>query len=128
MHELSLCRALIEQVSQLAAQHQALGVSRIRLLIGPLAGVEISLLRTAFPSSRRDTLASTAVLEIQETPLRVRCGQCGAESEATLNQLLCRHCGDWRTQLISGDELLLQDVEFIFMTMTPAAEEAAHVS
>jgi hydrogenase nickel incorporation protein HypA/HybF len=27
-----------------------------------------------------------------------------------MNRLVCDHCGDWRTQLISGDELLLQRV------------------
>ncbi len=125
MHELSLCRALLDQVSRLAAQHQARGVSRIRLTIGPLAGVEIALLRTAFPLSSRDSFAAGAILDIEETPLRVRCQGCGAISEVSLNQLRCRQCDDWRTQLISGDELLLRDVEFIMAA--PAAEERAHV-
>ncbi len=126
MHELSLCRALIEQVSALAAQHQARGVSVIRLRIGPLAGVEIGLLRSAFPHSSRGSLAASAVLEIEQTPLQVRCETCGGVSEVSLNQLHCRHCGDWRTQLIGGDELLLQAVDFI--TAPAPHEEAQHVS
>ena len=125
MHELSLCRALVAQVSALAAERGARGVSRIRLLIGPLAGVEVTLLKNAFPISSRGTPAADAALEIETVPLTVRCESCGATSEATLNQLRCRRCDDWRTRLVSGDELLLQDVEF---STSPADEECAHVS
>lgn len=124
MHELSLCRALVEQVSRLAIQHRARGISRIRLAVGPLAGVEIALLRAAFPHGCRDTFAAGAVLEIEQTALRARCEACNAISDVDLNQLRCRECGDWRTQLVSGDELLLQDVEFI---MAAPAGEHAHV-
>jgi hydrogenase nickel incorporation protein HypA/HybF len=30
--------------------------------------------------------------------------------ELAANRLVCGRCGNWRTQLISGDELLLQRV------------------
>jgi hydrogenase nickel incorporation protein HypA/HybF len=43
--------------------------------------------------------------------VRVRCEQCGAESEASPNRLLCGACGDYHTRLLSGDELLLVSVE-----------------
>lgn len=124
MHELSLCRALVAQVSALAAERGARGVSRIRLLIGPLAGVEVALLKNAFPISSHGTPAADAALEIETVPLTVRCESCGATSEVTLNRLRCRHCDDWRTRLVSGDELLLQDIEF---SMTSADQESAHV-
>ena len=38
------------------------------------------------------------------------CGECGKESEVPANRLVCEHCGDWRTQLLSGDELMLERV------------------
>jgi hydrogenase nickel incorporation protein HypA/HybF len=43
--------------------------------------------------------------------IRVRCLECDAESEAQPNRLLCGACGGYRTQVISGDELLLASVE-----------------
>ncbi|MCW8959436.1 MAG: hydrogenase maturation nickel metallochaperone HypA, partial [Gammaproteobacteria bacterium] len=52
MHELSLCRGLLQQVSELAREHRAQTVSRITLRIGPLAGVEIPLLESAFAIAR----------------------------------------------------------------------------
>jgi hypothetical protein len=36
---------------------------------------------------------------------------CGAESEAAPNRLLCAACGSHHTRLVSGDELLLAQVE-----------------
>lgn len=113
VHELTLCRAVVAQAGRLAAAHGARGISRIRLAIGPLAGVEIALLHRAFPLCRRGTLAADARLEIEELPLRVRCERCGAVGDAELNRLRCRACGDWHTQLVSGDELLLKDVELV---------------
>ena len=113
MHELSICRSLVQQVSRLAARHHACGVKRIHLCVGPLSGVEVSLLRSAFPTSSINTVVAGAMLEIKETPMQVRCHTCGAVSDVTLNNLHCRHCDDWQTQLISGDEMLLESVELV---------------
>jgi hydrogenase nickel incorporation protein HypA/HybF len=113
MHELSVCRALLGQVETLAREHRAKGVAKILLHIGPLAGVEPRLLQEAFPFARAGSIADTAELVIETQPIRVRCKRCAAESEAAANRLLCGACGDWQTQLISGDELLLASVEMI---------------
>ncbi len=111
MHELSVCHALIAQVESIVRQHHAQGVRTIRLRIGPLCGVDPDLMVHAFPLARAGTLAEGADLVIERLPIRVRCGQCGAESEAAANRLLCAHCGDWHTQIISGDEMLLENLE-----------------
>ena len=57
--------------------------------------------------------AEDAELIIEDRPVRVRCRQCGRDSDASANRLLCDHCGDWRTELLSGDELMLIQVEFM---------------
>lgn len=111
MHELSVCHGLLRQLTPLAAEHSG-RLSRVVVRVGPLAGVEPALLASAFVVARQGTVADSAVLVIDHSPLRVRCRECGRESEATLNDLCCRHCGGHKTQLISGDELLLISVQF----------------
>ena len=111
MHELSVCQAMLEQVESLAAEHNAAGVTTIKVAIGPLSGVEAQLLAQAFPIAAAGTLAANAVLEIDVTPIRVRCRRCGAESAASVSKLICGECGDWQTTIISGDEMLLASVE-----------------
>lgn len=111
MHEYSVCMALLEQVERIAREHRARRVERIVLQLGPLSGVEAPLLEHAWPLAAAGSIAVDAELVIETAPVRVRCTQCGAESEAQANRLLCASCGDYRTQLISGDEMLLANLE-----------------
>jgi hydrogenase nickel incorporation protein HypA/HybF len=111
VHEFAVCQGLMGQVEEIAQREQAERVTRIKLQIGPLSGVEPQLLATPSRSRRPAALPSSAALEIDSQPVRVRCLSCGAESDATPNKLVCRQCGDFRTQLISGDEMLLLSVE-----------------
>ncbi|HAN56606.1 MAG TPA: hydrogenase nickel incorporation protein HypA [Betaproteobacteria bacterium] len=113
MHELSVCQALVNQVVEIAQQNSAHTVQLITLYIGPLAGVEPALLVSAFPLAAAGTVAASAQLVIEPQPLRVHCQTCGADTEATPNRLLCGICGDYHTQLISGDELMLANLELI---------------
>lgn len=110
MHELSVCQALVEQAVAVARQHDG-RVRRLVLKIGPLSGVEPELLRRAFPLASAGTEVEDAELEIQSLAPRIRCGECGQESEVPANRLVCPHCRNWRTTLVSGDEMVLQQVE-----------------
>jgi hydrogenase nickel incorporation protein HypA/HybF len=112
MHELSICQSLLDQVQQIARPRQSQCVRSIVVGIGPLSGVEAELLKNAYSIARAGTLAAAAELVIENLPLRVKCTQCGSESDAQPNKLICKTCGDWRTTLVSGDELLLMSIEF----------------
>ncbi len=111
MHELSVCQAMLAQVEAIAAREKARSVASILIRIGPLSGVVPDLLQQAFTIARAGTLAAEAELVTEVQPIRIRCLECDAESEAQPNRLLCGACGGYRTQVISGDELLLASVE-----------------
>ena len=111
MHELSICLALIKQVERVADQHGARRVERIVLQIGPLSGVEPALLRHAYPLAATGTVAEDAELEIETGPVVVQCTRCDSETEVLPNRLLCGQCGDFRTRVIRGEEMLLQSMD-----------------
>lgn len=111
MHELSVCLSLISQVERIAVEHGARRVEKIVLDIGPLSGVEPALLRNAFPLAAAGTSAEAAELVLTVTPVRVRCTSCGAESQVAPNRLLCGSCGDFRTRVVSGEEMTLVSLE-----------------
>ena len=123
MHELTVCQALVSQVEDLARERRAT-VLRVHVGVGPLSGVEPRLLEDAYPLACAGTRAEGSMLAIEGTAIRVRCRSCGAESAATANRLLCAACGDWHTDLIAGDELLLLRVE---LDTREDAMEAGHV-
>ncbi|MET0983786.1 MAG: hydrogenase maturation nickel metallochaperone HypA [Steroidobacteraceae bacterium] len=110
MHELSVCQDIVLQVERIAREHCA-RVSAITVKVGPLSGVEGSLLERAYPLAAAGSSSSNARLVIDAMPVRVRCRACRRETETAANRLVCGHCGEWQTDLVSGDELLLTSVE-----------------
>ena len=100
-------------MTQIAAQHAATGVKSVHLRLGPLSGVEPQLLQDAYPIACAGSVAAESVLLIDLAPFKVKCETCGAETQASPNRLLCGKCGDYHTQLVSGDEMLLMSVELV---------------
>ena len=121
MHELSVCLALMEQVRKVAAKHEARRVETIFLRIGPLSGIEAPLLKNAFPIAAAGTVAEDATLIVEQSEIVVRCTQCETESTVTPNRLLCAQCGDFRTRLVSGDEMLLERLELDISKSAPVS-------
>lgn len=111
MHELSICQALLSQVRDIAQAHNAEAVIQITVAVGPLSGVEPTLLAEAFRWARVGGCAERAELSFESDTVKVRCIECGAESVCAANRLLCGECHGFRTQLVSGDELRLLRVE-----------------
>jgi hydrogenase nickel incorporation protein HypA/HybF len=111
MHELSVCLSLLQEVERVARQNGAGSVERIIVKVGPLSGIEPDLLRNAWPLASAGSIAEQAELEIELSDIVVSCSACGAETPAKANRLLCGKCGDYRTNLVTGDEMVLQTLE-----------------
>ncbi|GBE08062.1 MAG TPA: hydrogenase maturation nickel metallochaperone HypA [Gammaproteobacteria bacterium] len=111
MHELSICQSMLKQVNALARKHSASQVQSIHLQIGPLSGIEAELLMQSFPLVSAGTIAEGAELHIEKLPVRIRCQLCNKDSNVSVNQLICPHCGDSATQLLSGDEMFLHSIK-----------------
>ena len=121
MHELAVCQALLDQVQAVACAQSADRVTRVQIRIGPLSGVVPELLERAFYLARAGGPAASATLVMEPTGIRVRCRSCGAETAAIPARLVCGVCGDYHTDLIDGDQLVLERVELL----RPATELGA---
>lgn len=120
MHELSLCQDILDQLQELARQHDAAAVSRVEVQVGVLSGVEPHLLEQAFLSARDGTIAERAQLVTEVISPFIACLACGAEAAASAGDLSCRACGSVQTRLVRGRELILSRVQ-----MVPAGAMAA---
>lgn len=131
MHELAVCQALLEQVSDVAVRRGARSVSRVKVRIGSLSGVEPHLLERAFSVARAGSIAAAAELVIEPEPVRIHCPACRGESGAELNRLRCPTCGHAPVRLISGDALTLTSVTLEHPEASApspfAGEETRHV-
>lgn len=120
MHELAVCQGLLREVARVATANRLSSVDSIAVAVGPLSGVEPSLLARAFDIARMGTVAQHARLDIEAVPVIVWCESCAVESATSLNSLLCSRCGSWQVELRSGDDLTLLSVEATTEITEPA--------
>jgi hydrogenase nickel incorporation protein HypA/HybF len=106
-----------------ALENRAASVEVIFLSVGPLSGIEPSLLKRAFEIARMGTIAEAAELDIQSVPIIVECSECGASSEVRLYHLVCGSCGNWRVRVTQGEELLLLSLELSGIPDDPEAAQ-----
>lgn len=109
MHEYSIVQALLDKVDAEALAHGAVAVTRVRLAIGRLAGVDSELLRSAFELVRCGTRCAAAELDVRDVAAHWVCRSCGIEIRAG-GVLRCQACGG-PARLEAGDEIVLESLE-----------------
>ncbi|MFL6248024.1 MAG: hydrogenase maturation nickel metallochaperone HypA [Thermoanaerobaculia bacterium] len=108
MHEYSIIQSLVDSVAAAVGDRDA-AVHRVEVAIGELAGVDCTLLATAFENFRDGTLCEHASLTIDRVPARWECSRChGAVARGGF--LRCALC-DAPARLAAGDEIVLQRIE-----------------
>lgn len=111
MHEVSICESIIDILREQAAAHGATRVRSVRLVIGEMSGVIEDAMRFAFEVVSRDTIAEGAELVIENRPLTARCKGCGGEFHVQGYAFSCAHCGGPEIEIVSGRELMVEDLE-----------------
>lgn len=111
MHEMSLCRSILQTLEEHAQRKRFSRVRQVRLEIGALAGVEIHALRFGFEAVTRDTLAEGATLEIIAVPGRAWCIACRRPVAVRQRFDPCPACGGHVLRITGGDELRIKDLE-----------------
>ena len=85
MHEISICRSILDIVNAQAESQNYRKVKRVRLEVGPLSGVEIEAV--------------------------ARCLCCDLESHIKQRFDACPHCGSHRLKITAGEELRIKELE-----------------
>ena len=111
MHELTLCRNMVEIIEREAVSQSFQRVETVRMEIGVLSCVEPESLRFCFGTVTRGTVAEGARLEIAVTPAEARCRECGAESAVDQWGTACQACGSHRLDLCGGNRIRIKDME-----------------
>lgn len=110
MHEWSFAQKLLQQAAGICRQQGALHCSEVRIQIGPLSGIEATLLASAFEQLASEHEIAPTRLVIEQTPLVVRCRDCQAESKLSGFDFYCRECNGRAVQVVQGDQLELVSV------------------
>jgi hydrogenase nickel incorporation protein HypA/HybF len=111
MHELSLAQNIVEIVQQNVPVGQRSDVGSIKLRIGDLAGVVADSLEFCFTVITAETQLSGSKLEIERVPFALRCETCNNTFTSEFGVVLCPTCGGSNTQVVSGTEMRVVEIE-----------------
>ncbi len=111
MHEGSIAQNLLAIAIEKAKEYKANTITLIRIKVGEFAGVNQSALEFAFDNLSQGTIAEKASLQIISSPLLGKCRKCNEVFEIKKDKFKCLKCNSSEIDIISGDDLYIQDIE-----------------
>lgn len=112
MHELSIAQMIVREVEAVAREHPGLRVKQVRLRLGALRAIEPASLAYCYSASASGTPAEGSTLLVESAPPAARCRACGARFSVERFVFICPSCGGADCATESGEELLLDSIEF----------------
>jgi hydrogenase nickel incorporation protein HypA/HybF len=110
MHEMSLAEGILLIVEDAAGQQGFKRVTEIHLEIGDLSGVEVDALSFCLDMVLKDSVADGARLELEKTPGRGFCLECGETVPVNALYEACPKCGSYQVQATGGTEMRVKDL------------------
>ena len=120
MHELSLAKDIVEMVYQNVPAHEIKGVKFVVIKVGQFSGVVSESLKFSYQAKNSQTDIEGSELEIIEIPFKLKCHNCNMTTSNEFGMMICDECGSSNTEILSGDELQVQEVK-----LNIAVEETA---
>jgi len=111
MHEMAIAQGILDIVLKTAAEHSAVKVTGIKLLIGQMTQVEPECLKFGFAALAMGSIADGANVDITIVPLVGQCNDCGQQFSVEKYCFLCTNCNSPRVTVVSGRELAVDYLE-----------------
>ncbi|MBP8718393.1 MAG: hydrogenase maturation nickel metallochaperone HypA [Candidatus Atribacteria bacterium] len=115
MHERSVAKNLLDIVLHNANKDgKKYKIKTINIVIGQFTVINEDLLVDSFYQLSQSTSAENAIINITHSPLEGRCQDCQSKFEINKNEFQCPFCNSHDIQIVSGDELFVQDIEVLY--------------
>ena len=111
MHELSVTQSIVDTVVREGKKAGAAKVLKVGLVMGTCSCLMTEIVRDYFSLLSEGTIAEHAELEITKLPGKVKCRDCGAETEIPDFRMICPLCHSRNTELTQGREFYLSALE-----------------
>jgi len=86
-------------------------IKRINLKIGKLTCVEPEALKLSFEVLSKRTPLENAFLNVDSIPITGMCKDCKKKLSLKKMDFTCPHCGSFRMEIKTGEELLVESFE-----------------
>lgn len=111
MHESGIVQNILEIAIEAASEQNAHSIKKIHIQVGKMNAVDPNALAFAFEILKENTKAAEATLVVDEIPITVECSDCLAVFEADDFNIICPNCNSTNTNIITGNELDVLDLE-----------------
>jgi hydrogenase nickel incorporation protein HypA/HybF len=83
----------------------------VKIRVGHLSGVVADSLEFCFTAITQGTRLQGTVLDIEQVPFVLKCRSCSMSFESEAGVVLCPACGGSDTEVLSGTELHVVEIE-----------------
>ena len=120
MHEFSFAMNIFKVAEATAIKHNAKKITEVLLEIGELTLIVPELLQRSFEMATKGSMAEGAKLVITMTPGKIKCRECGKNSEVTLTKdaqltglqlFQCSHCQSNNTEIVEGKKANVKNIK-----------------
>ncbi len=116
MHELQVTDRILAVVLRHASANGVTKVLDIQLRIGELSGLEDEWIQKYFDYQSNGTVAEGAKLNIERTPVVMKCDDCGHSYEVNIREtkdIECPECASPKATMLSGKDYNVVDMRAI---------------
>lgn len=111
MHEFSVTKSLVDLCNNEAEKNNFSSIYKIHLKVGKFTGFSPDSICFYFEHLKPNTKCKDAEIIFDEVPIRIKCTDCGKESEIEEPILVCPECGKMTIEVISGREFYVESIE-----------------
>ena len=113
MHELSICRRIIQLIEEKQIEYPISAVSKVVIELGELGWVSSNSLLFSFEIVAKNTIANGAKLAIISIPGEGFCSACNQKQSLHHRYQECVNCGEYGLQITSGDQVRVKSIEVL---------------
>ncbi len=111
MHEMTVALGLLTILEDRARAHGIGRISKVRVKVGRLRGLETRQLRAAFEVLAEGSIAEGAALDIDEVAAEARCRVCGTVWRLAGYRFECPACRGTDGEIETGRELYVESFD-----------------
>lgn len=111
MHELSIAQEILFITRQNVPREELRNIRSINVKIGDMAGIVPDSLEFSYLAITSGTEMENSKLVIQRVPFVLNCNSCKKTSTNEIGIRICSHCGSADTEVLSGLEMQVVDIE-----------------
>lgn len=110
MHEVGIISSLVKTIEKIIQKEGMTEVERVVLEVGELSGVVPDYMEKCWPAATYRTFMEKTKLEMQVVPGIVKCKDCGELFNAVSCDLKCPRCQSEAMEILSGNDLIVQEL------------------